>query len=210
LLSRVYCNKPSGKLKEENLLCKAVTVAMKGETFCGDAWYKKVTRDHIKIMLCDGLGHGIHANLAVNEAINAFKLCPHNHPVDILRFMHDMIKKTRGMVATVIVYDIKKKEWRICGVGNISIRLSNAINSKRHTSYNGIVGHNIPNTMNDHVFSDEQIKSFTLCSDGITSKWDLAKYPMIQKYDLAIQAAALYKDFGRKTDDMSVILGKLK
>ncbi|CAN5185350.1 serine/threonine protein kinase [soil metagenome] len=207
LLSRLYKNKIPDK-QIAKLAIKPLIIARVGETFCGDGWYQKTNKDFIKIFIGDGLGHGPQANLAVNEAINAFKLCPDNSPVENIRFIHHAVKKTRGAVVFIIVYDIKNKNWKICGVGNISLRIMGYLINKGHVCYNGIVGHNIPNTMNDQSLTQEQVRQFVLCSDGISSRWDWAKYPMIQKQDLAVQAAAIYKDFARKTDDMSIIIGK--
>ena len=77
-------------------------------------------------------------------------------------------------------------------------------------SYNGIIGHNIPNTMNDQSILLADYSQFAACSDGIKSRWDLSKYPSIYKHDLTILAAAIYKDFARKTDDMTIVVGKIK
>jgi hypothetical protein len=77
-------------------------------------------------------------------------------------------------------------------------------------SYNGIVGHNIPNTMNDQQYPSDEFNQVMLCSDGIKTRIDLAKYPLMYKYDLSVLAAAIYKDHARKNDDMSVIIAKVK
>ncbi len=84
------------------------------------------------------------------------------------------------------------------------------VTSRNHMSYNGIVGHNIPGTMNDQQYSAEHYNQMILCSDGIKTRWDLAKYPLIQKYDGALISAAIYKDHARRTDDMSVVVAKIK
>lgn len=207
ILSRLYKNKIPDK-QLASLSIKPLILAKVGETFCGDGWYQKTTKGFIKIFIGDGLGHGPQANLAVSEAINAFKLCPDNSPAENIRFIHHAVKKTRGAVVFIIIYDIKNKEWKICGVGNISLRITGYLVNKGYMCYNGIVGHNIPNTMNDQTLTQEQVRQFVLWSDGITSRWDLSKHRMIQKQDIAVQAAAIYKDFARRTDDMSIIIGK--
>jgi hypothetical protein len=48
-----------------------------------------------------------------------------------------------------------------------------------------------------------------MCSDGLKSRWDTAKYPSILRYDLSILSASLLKDFARNTDDMSVLACKI-
>jgi hypothetical protein len=75
--------------------------------------------------------------------------------------------------------------------------------------YNGIIGLNIPGTMNYTVIPAEKNQQLIMCSDGLRSRWDVSKYPSILKYDSMLLAAALYKDFNRRTDDSSVFIGKV-
>jgi hypothetical protein len=81
-------------------------------------------------------------------------------------------------------------------------------NSRSYVSYNGIIGYNIPGTMNDQVLSLEDYNQFIACSDGIRSRWDLAKFPGIGHHDGMIIASAIYKEFVRGNDDASVIVCK--
>jgi hypothetical protein len=80
---------------------------------------------------------------------------------------------------------------------------------KSHLSYNGIIGMNIPNTMKEQVIDYERGQVLIMCSDGIRTRFDLQKYPGIFRYDLSILAAAIFKDYGRETDDMSVVVGRI-
>lgn len=211
LLSRVNKKIPSlKKIKASSIHLRALIIAKPGEIVSGDGSYCMVTeKGLVKLLVADGLGHGIEANRAVNEAVSAFKAFEGDSPSETLRYMHSVIRKTRGMVATVVIADPVAKTWKICGVGNISAKLSGHQYTKNYLSYNGIIGHNMPHTLNDQELSQNDYQQITLCSDGIKSRWERAKHPSIQKYDLIVQAAALYKDYGRKTDDMSVIIGRV-
>jgi hypothetical protein len=119
------------------------------------------------------------------------------------------VRKTRGLVATIGVIDIQAGTIRLTGVGNISAKLVGPVLSKTHLAYNGIIGHNIPNTMSDQIHNFSDFNQLVLCSDGMRSRWDLCKYPGITRCDPSIQAAAIYKDFGRQTDDMSAVIIKI-
>jgi hypothetical protein len=55
----------------------------------------------------------------------------------------------------------------------------------------------------------DDYQQIVLCSDGIKSRWEAVKMPEMHRQDMIIQAAALYKDFGRKTDDMSITIGRI-
>jgi anti-sigma regulatory factor (Ser/Thr protein kinase) len=188
---------------------RSVVISKPGETACGDGFYYTATTDHVKIFLGDGLGHGPEAAKAVTEAGNAFMACSEVDPVDIIRYINNEVKKTRGLVGTVAVFDVNTKRWRICGVGNISTKIYSPANSKNLLSYNGIIGLNVPRTLNAQEVEYEKGQHMMMCSDGIKTKWDTTRYAAIQRYDASILAASLLKDFARYTDDMSVAVCKI-
>ncbi|MDQ7947877.1 MAG: ATP-binding protein/SpoIIE family protein phosphatase [Pedobacter sp.] len=208
LLSRIYVKEPAKSISP--LTIRPLVISKPGETTSGDGFIYKSTKDLFKFILCDGLGHGEEANKAVNEAEKAFKVYPDNDLIETLRFLHQSIKKTRGMVANMVCFDVRTKQWTTAGIGNIAVRWLGPNTSKNHMSYNGIIGHNIPNTMNVQAYPVDQYNLVVMTSDGIRTRWDIAKYPMIQKCDPTILAAAIYKDHARHTDDMSVVVIKHK
>ena len=188
---------------------RSVEVSKPGETSCGDGFYFTTTKDHIKIFLGDGLGHGPEAARAVMEAGKAFLDCTDTDPKEIIGYINSEVKKTRGLVGTVAVFDLRTKKWRICGVGNISTKIMSPANGKNLMAYNGIIGLNVPRTLNCHEVDYEKGQHIIMCSDGIKSKWDTIKYAAIQRYDASVLSAALIKDFARLTDDMSVAVCKI-
>jgi hypothetical protein len=209
VLSRIY-NDPKDAKKNYKINIRPIIVAKPGETKSGDGMAIRQTDKYLKLMLADGLGHGPEANHAVNEAAACFKIFPDYSPIETLRFIHQNIKKTRGAVVNILCYDFETKLWTSAGIGNIATRMLGPSAMRNHMSYNGIVGHNIPNTMNDQTYPADQYNQVVLCSDGIKTRWDISKYPMISKHDIAVLSAAIYKDHARKTDDMSVVVAKLK
>ncbi|RYF52811.1 MAG: serine/threonine protein kinase [Cytophagaceae bacterium] len=210
LLVRVFISPSVKQESTTDPFFRSILIPKPGETLCGDGCYVKQTSNHIKLFLGDGLGHGPEANAAVQAAINAFRLCPDHRPVDIVRFIHRSVNKTRGLVGSVVVYDMASQQWQLCGVGNISTRLSSPTAVRQFLSYNGIIGLNLPTTMHDHTLPVERGQLLIMCSDGLQSRWDNTKYPLIHRYDLTVLAAALYKDYCRHTDDASVFVGRIQ
>jgi len=208
-LSRVYSVPEKAKVKND-LVMRPIIIQKPGEKVSGDGFTYKKTDRYLKMMLADGLGHGPEANKAVNEAAAAFKIFPDYSPTETIRFLHNAMKKTRGAVINILGYDFTTKTWASAGVGNIALRMLGPVNFKNHMSYNGIVGHNIPGTMNDQEYSAEEFNQAMLCSDGIKTRIDMARYPQMYKYDLTVLAAAIYKDHARRNDDMSVVIAKVK
>jgi len=204
MLCRVF--KTTLPFKKKAMEVRTVIVPKPGETQCGDGFHCRITKDGPRFFLGDGLGHGQQAAIAVDAAIEAFTICSETTPAETIKDIHLQVKKTRGLVGAIAHFTSKLKEWKVCGVGNIAVRFINGIDQKNLMSYNGIIGYNIPNSLKDHVTSSSEVQLLILCSDGIRTKWDLWKYPGLFKYDLSIVAAVLFKDFGRNTDDMSVVI----
>lgn len=188
---------------------KSVIIPKPGETECGDGFFWTATKDHLKLFLGDGLGHGPEAAKAVVQAGNAFLECEEVEPGEIIRHINNAVKKTRGLVGTVAIFDVKEKKWRLCGVGNIATKINSPTISKGYMAYNGIIGLNVPNTLNAQEAPYEPGQHIIMCSDGIKTRWDSIKYPAILRYDLSIVSASLLKDFARNTDDMSVVTCKI-
>ncbi|SDH04643.1 ATP-binding SpoIIE family protein phosphatase [Chitinophaga filiformis] len=191
---------------------RTLLIAKPGERVCGDDYYVRSDRAGIRVFLGDGLGHGVEANKAVAAAVHSFRYCMLSDLGEVLRQMHDDVKRTRGLVGTIAVYSNKTQTWKICGVGNIHARMLTAATSRTYLPYNGIIGHNMPRTINEqetaHMQGKDQV--LILCSDGIRTRWDMMKYPAIFRYDMSVLAAAIYKDNARKTDDMSIVIVKVK
>ena len=187
---------------------KTLCVPKLHEEVCGDGYKIVNTHSHLKILFGDGLGHGVHAKEAMDAAENFFFECEEYDPVDIIRRMHERVRRTRGLVASVAVIDKASMRWNICGVGNILTRLYSGIEYRNYMSYNGTVGLNIPKSMNATSIPVERNQHLVMCSDGITSRWTLT-YPATFKYDCTVLAGAIFKDFDRGTDDSSVLIAKV-
>ncbi len=209
VLSRIFQTPPAQYIPKFTTEVKAIVIPKKGELSCGDGFYYKHTGRLFKLFVGDGLGHGPEAAKAVDEAINSFRHCHEENAVDIIRYIHSTVKKTRGLVGTVVVFDIEKKQWNICGVGNILTKVSNFSESKSYMSYNGILGHNVSASMKEQVVPYTQGQCLIMCSDGIKTKWELNNYPGIYKTDLSVLAAAIYKDHTRNTDDSLVLVVRI-
>lgn len=208
VLSRTYIKK-GVKNSRYSFELNGIRVAKKEESKCGDAWSIRETDKILKLALIDGLGHGNSANAAAMVAVNTLVTNPANNPVDELRNLHDTLKKTRGAVVNVAHFDKKNKQLYYSGVGNISMRIITPNMSKGCFSYNGIVGHILPASLNNHQMQwNEKVDTVVMHSDGLTSRWDLQKYPGLLNHHGTVISAALYKDHNRGSDDSTVIVGK--
>lgn len=206
ILIRVFDKLPVKAFKTE---IRSVIIPKPGETASGDDFFSIVNKEHVKLFLGDGLGHGPEAAKAMQVAGDAFMECPHTDPVDIIRYINVAVKRTRGMVGTVAVFDLASRCWRICGVGNIITKVCGPGINKNYLAYNGIIGLNVPNTLNAQVIPYDEGQYILMSSDGLKTRWDTNKYTSIMRYDLSILCASLIKDFARLTDDMSAVACKI-
>jgi anti-sigma regulatory factor (Ser/Thr protein kinase) len=209
VLVRVFNDELPAFRKPPKAEIRSFVAPKPGEEYCGDRFVAVTTPQYIKLFLGDGLGHGPEAEKAVTMACDAFLKFTDPDPVEIIRYINSEVKKSRGLVGTTAIFDIKEAKWRICGVGNISTRIYNGAVPKNHLSYNGIIGLNVPNTLNAQESAYEKGQLLMMCSDGLKSRWDLLKFPSVLRYDYSVLLAAMIKDFARYTDDMSVMACKI-
>ncbi|MFP9097883.1 SpoIIE family protein phosphatase [Flavobacterium sp. RHBU_24] len=209
IYSKIYQKEATTVEKQGAINFGSVQVCCPGETVCGDGYSVKKIGKGLQFFMGDGLGHGINAHEAVTEAIAAFNDCRETSPVQVLRHIHENVKKTRGLVVTIAYLDFTSQKWLLCGVGNISALLYTGLMAKNYTPYNGIVGHNIPRTLNDSVLDLQRYQTLIMHSDGLRTRWNLADLPGILKYEPNMIASALYKDNARHNDDMTVFVAKI-
>ncbi|KFF02695.1 SpoIIE family protein phosphatase [Flavobacterium reichenbachii] len=186
-----------------------LSVNYPGENVCGDAYHIKYSEDGFKIFVGDGLGHGVNAHDAVQMAIKVFERSTSSDAGTILKEMHEGVKKTRGLVATVAVVDYKAQTWNICGIGNINTRIYRGLENKTYTPYNGIIGLNVPRTISSTIVPYLKHQIIIMHSDGLRTRWNLNDMMSIIKQSPGVIAASLYKDNLRGTDDATILVGKI-
>lgn len=209
LYSRTGTPRREGAQNSTDVDAKALLVPKPHEDICGDGYAMVSDKSYTKIFFGDGLGHGKNAAEATESAKDFFFRCDDNDPVNLLRGMHERVRRTRGLVATIAVLDKKASTWTICGIGNINTRMYTGIEYRTYMAYNGTIGLNIPTSMKGTVIPVEKNQHLVMCSDGITTRWNLNRYPYIFKYDPLLVAGAIYKDFSRGNDDASVFIAKV-
>lgn len=159
------------------------------------------------VAIADGLGHGVGAAEAAQEALATFKKQLNLGPGEILSHMHDALRKTRGAVAAVVEIRPKHMSLLYAGVGNISGVVLAGADSRSLVSHNGTLGITVPRIQEFRsAWSPDAV--LVLHSDGIQSKWDLSSYRGLLARHPALIGGALLRDFRRQRDDASVIVVK--
>lgn len=204
LLCRFY--KEKQPFIKRNIQLGVLMLPKDGETVCGDDYNYSLRGNILKLALSDGLGHGKDAHIASVKTTQIFMESLSVAPDEQIRQIHAGSRKTRGAVMYTMHLDIHNKQLMYCGVGNIAAKIVSGGTTKSCVSYNGIVGHIVPGTLNNHTITWNKQDLLVVHSDGLSGRWELQKYPFVSKHDATIIAAVLYKDFCRKNDDVTVIV----
>jgi hypothetical protein len=186
----------------------AVSIAMRGETHCGDSWSVRHYPTVTSVLVADGLGHGFPASEASEAAVQAFLNGPINGgAVQVLESIHSAIRHTRGAAAAVAQISQERGLVRFSGIGNIIGVVSVPGETRQAVSNNGTLGHQV------HQFREYQYPwspnaLLILHSDGLSARWSLDQYPGLRLRDPSLVAAILYRDFSRARDDATVVVAR--
>lgn len=182
-------------------------VPIRGERCCGDAMRWSYRDDRLSILLVDGLGHGLHAAAAAEEAANIFEKYSMEPPREILARIHDALKKTRGAAAAVAEIRPLLGTLTFAGIGNTSTVLLSKALSRNLVSHNGTLGH-IMARIQEFRVEWPRDAVLVMHSDGLQTRWDVSQYPGLLARSPAIIAGVLFRDFHRERDDASVLVVK--
>jgi hypothetical protein len=97
---------------------------------------------------------------------------------------------------------------RYAGLGNISASIVSPVSpreSKNLVSYNGIAGHEA-RKIQEFAYEWPSGALLVVHSDGLSGRWDLARYPGLSLRDPSVVAGVLYRDFSRGRDDAIVVV----
>ena len=180
-----------------------------GEQICGDSWAVENDADKNLILVADGLGYGVLAEEASQEAVRVFGENAKLGPKAILEKAHAALKNTRGAAAAIALIDRTQKTICFAGVGNITGVVFTDNQSRSMVSYNGTVGHRMQKVA-EFVYPWSSHSLLIMHSDGLAAQWDLNRYPGLAAKHPALIAAVLYRDFKRTRDDMTVVVAKVK
>ena len=191
----------------DGLQIAGMAVPYPGEQVCGDAWSCHQSPERVLAMIADGLGHGLAAAEAAQEAIATFHARIDCTPVEILSYIHDALRKTRGAVAGIAEIRPLEQKLIFAGIGNIAAVLVSPARSQSLVSHNGTLGSIAPRIQH-FQFEWKPDSMLILHSDGLQSRWDLSSYAGLVSRHAAIIGGTLIRDFRRQRDDASVVVVK--
>jgi len=184
-----------------------VSEPMAGEEICGDDWAIRVLPNAVMVMVADGLGHGVLAAEAAQEATRVLAETRSFEPNKVVNEVHSALKKTRGAAMALAKLDTEKNILHFAGVGNISAHIVSPDSSRGLPSHNGTLGQ-YASRVQEFSYPWDPGNFLIMHSDGLATRWDLQRYPGIWSKHPSIIAALLHRDFSRNRDDVTVFVGK--
>lgn len=185
------------------LIFGAVSTAHPHEDMCGDGWAVLGNR----LMVCDGLGHGPHAEAASLRAREIFAAGADRYPLHtLMENLHHALMSTRGAAISLAELDVERRQVSFCGIGNVAGRLVGT-ETRSLISNNGTVGYKI-GRVQTFTYPWTPGALLIVNSDGLTSKLGLQNYPGSVARHPAVIAALLHRDYRRHNDDATVLVLK--
>lgn len=111
-----------GKIESGKTICvewSAARFAKENEDSCGDLFLVKNYRDQVLVAAVDGLGHGEEAFKASKKALETLNLFSNESLISIINTCHKELRKTRGVVMSLAVFDMWEQTMTWTGVGNV-------------------------------------------------------------------------------------------
>ena len=194
-----------GAKREPPVRVGGLFVASAGEEECGDAIAILRQGACTRLLVVDGLGHGLHASEAAQASVAAFRANPGGTLEDVLTAMHMACRPTRGAVAAVAEIDPGASRVRYAGAGNISAAIVGLERDYNLVSHNGTLGHEL-RKVQEFSYPWGPGAVLVMHSDGLSRRWDFKEQPGLIARDPDLIAAVLYRDFKRERDDAAVLV----
>lgn len=209
-LAHIYANKPltlHAPPKSAHQIA-GICLPIPTEVVSGDSWAFNQTPSNTKILIADGLGHGVDAASASQLACEVFREYSHLPITEIITRINNALRETRG--ATVAVAEINDDERiiKFTGIGNIAGYVCNGNNCKQMISHDGTAGTNNNNKIQEYSYPWNENSILIMHSDGLAQRWKLHDYQGISVLHPSIIAASLYRDHYRGNDDVTVVVAK--
>ena len=207
LLAEVWSGRACEGRSPDSMDVGVVSRAKRNEVVCGDGWGAASFTGRVLLLVVDGLGHGLGAATAAQEAIRIFRSNSQHGPARIVEAAHAALRSTRGAVLGIAEIDLGQKLVRYAGIGNISGVIVSDGSSRHLVSTNGTVGQDVRKVQEfSYPFRTDAV--LVLHSDGLTSHWNLSNYPGLLRKAPALIAGILYRDYQRGTDDVTVLAAR--
>lgn len=107
----------------------------------------------------------------------------------------------------IAAIDMEAGVLRFAGVGNITAMVYSRGGTHHLLSTEGIVGYQM-RTPRETQRPWSPGDSLVMASDGLSARWNIARYPGLLQHRPELLASVLFRDFARTNDDATVLVAK--
>ena len=208
IAARIWRERPPADTGQSRYEVGAVHVSKTGEDVCGDDWGLRQRNGRLTIFIADGLGHGLQAHDAATAAIQVFATGHEQPPRLLITDVHAALRPTRGAAVAMLAVDTERRTGTFAGLGNIAGQILLPSGGRHNmVSYNGTAGHSA-GRIQEFTYPVPPQATIVMFSDGLSSHWDLSRYPGLAHRPAALIAGVLYRDFSRRRDDVTVVVAR--
>lgn len=184
-----------------------ICVPKPGEKISGDNWISQYSDGRTLLLVADGLGHGPDAAAASQLACDVFNANCHLPLLQIIAAIDKGLRKSRGAAIAIASIDEANRCVRFAGLGNINALILTASKNHHLLSHDGTAGMS-HYRVQEHVYPWPSDGLLMMHSDGLASRWDMSSYPGLLAKHPSLIASALYRDYTRGYDDVTVVVAR--
>ncbi|HET7144106.1 MAG TPA: SpoIIE family protein phosphatase [Anaerolineales bacterium] len=155
--------------------------AREGEDLSGDHYFVCPGSDHYLVAAVDGVGHGPQAVFASRMAVSLLEANAGRSLPSLVEICHTALRITRGVVMSLAAFNGSDSTMTWLGVGNVQGRLLRADKESNRVQEelflrSGVVGHNLPSTLDVNVLPVSKGDVLILATDGIHDEFTEGLY----------------------------------
>lgn len=178
-----------------------------GEQACGDDWCGVLEEGWARLLVADGLGHGVFAAEASSRATEMFEQERGRSAPEAVQKLHAALRGTRGAALAVAYIETSPRRVTYCGLGNITGLISSNRKTQHMVSMTGTAGHEISRIV-PFQYEWPSGALVILHSDGLLSQLGIEREPAVIQRHPSVIAGYLYREFSRGRDDSTVVVAK--
>jgi len=188
------------------------SLPLNGQSESGDRSVVQFFPGGVLLGVIDGLGHGDEAAMAASAAESILRAQPQEPVISLVRQCHENLRSTRGVVMSLVSFDILHGLMTWLGVGNVRGVLRRSGSSSNLPQEElllraGVIGGQIPlPPLQAAVLPVFQGDTLFLASDGIRGEFALEQAPseMSQR-----TAQVILSRFANGNDDALVLVARI-
>ena len=180
-----------------------------GQTLSGDHFLAAPFNGGLLLGVIDGLGHGEDAARASEAAVAAIGRSQAQSLTDAIAACHDAIRRTRGVVLSLVLIEPARDWLAWAGVGNVEAVLFHDLPAARPRHERivpraGVVGYRLP-ALREQALPIAPLDVLVLATDGVSVRFG-ENAPGESEPHLIAQA--ILDQYGREDDDALVLVAR--